>query len=117
MTKSDGKTFFKSLNTELSKDEVTAYGEELADNNNSLAIAENTKKAKMKEYSAIADGFQARIDLLALAISTKHEYRDVECGWEFDFGRGEKSLIRLDTGEKIKTEKVTEEDRQNSTLF
>lgn len=62
-------------------------------------------KAKVKELDE-------HIVCAAALVNTEKEYRIVECEESFDFEKGLKTTVRLDTGEVVKTDKVTNEERQ-----
>lgn len=102
------------LECKLTDAELKAAGKELADALNKKAQVENqleTFKAQKKAEMSAMDAGIARNTVL---VNSEKEFRSIECRVEFDFGRkGVKSFFRLDTGELVKTEPITNEERQS----
>lgn len=49
----------------------------------------------------------------AVLVNSEKEFRLVECKVEYDFGKkGLKTFTRLDTGEIVRSEPITNEERQ-----
>lgn len=98
---------------------VTLTPEEMAEKSKALARAQidiEEQKLKLKDVNA---DFKAKIanltsdiGVLSRAVSNGYEYRDVECEWHFNWKDGTKKLIRTDTEEKVREDKITTEDRQ-----
>ena len=64
------------------------------------------------------DGLYSRASELAHQIKARGESHGVECVVEFHKPNvGEKTIIRLDTGELVRTEVMTEEERQEEIDF
>jgi hypothetical protein len=64
------------------------------------------------------DGLYSRANELAHQIKKRGENRAVECLVEFHQPNvGEKTIIRLDTGEQVRVEPMTEDERQEEIEF
>ena len=64
------------------------------------------------------DGLYSRASELAHQIKARGESRDVECVVEFHKPNvGEKTIVRLDTGELVRVEVMTEDERQEEFGF
>lgn len=102
------------LECKLTDAELKAAGKELADGLNKKAQVENqieTFKAQKKAEISAMDAAIARNTVL---VNSEKEFRSIECRVEYDFGRrGVKSFFRLDNGELVKTEPITNEERQS----
>ena len=61
--------------------------------------------AKINESTAIISGLQARIN-------TGREYRMVDCQVQIDWIKKEKQWVRIDTGEVVRTDVISDEDLQ-----
>ncbi len=100
------------LSCKLSREEVHTSGKSLAEAIQRKAMCEarlDEVKAQVKGEITQAEGDIAKFQAL---VSTEREYRMVSVDICFDFARGVKETIRTDTGEIVKTEALTDEDRQ-----
>lgn len=68
------------------------------------------------QFAADLKKLKATTDSLSIKISNGYEYREVECSWQFDYKKDIKSLHRYDTGEIVRTQPLTIEDRQGKLL-
>jgi DNA-directed RNA polymerase subunit RPC12/RpoP len=78
---------------------------------------EDQKKEMTKDFGARIQKFESDIHVLSRKITTKKEARDVNCFWEFDYSKGEKTLFRTDTGEGVKVETISAIERQRYIEF
>jgi hypothetical protein len=102
----------KSLQVVLTNDEIRDKAKDLARAQIDIEEQEKRLKDVQADFKAKIATLEASISILSRAISNGYEYRDIECEWSFDWKKGEKKLSRLDTNEVLRTEKVTQEDRQ-----
>lgn len=100
----------------LTEQEILTYSRELAKQNQDLAATEDRKKNVMADITAQVKKLEADININARKISTGEEYRNVKCIWEFNYTRGFKKLIRLDTYETLKQKEIDQRDRQISAV-
>lgn len=98
---------------ELTQSERNEYGIKLATTLGDIEDIEAEKKKNADHYKDRIAGHQARADELSRKVRDGKEWRDVEC--EVLLGspdREHKQTIRLDTGETIRTERMTAADLQ-----
>ncbi len=108
-----GDVFGKMQPVKLTLEEIVEHGDVLARAEIDLAQTEKDMANVKKQYASKIAEFEASIQSHSMFITTKEEWRDVECQWQFDFKKGTKDLVRLDTGEIIESQiKVTDNDRQ-----
>ena len=98
----------------LSEPELISKSRELAKTNEDLADVEAKKKDVMADFTAQQKRHEATIGVLSRIVSSGQEWRYVKCQWEYDYDTGRKNLIRLDTGQNIRTAEITQTERQVS---
>lgn len=112
MDTSRQKTLTRNIRCVLTRDEVHAYGQELARSNASKDEVEERKKEVDAQLKAEIESHSTRALYLARKINNGYEYRDVECQVQFDYMKNSAVTIRLDTMETIETRAMTDEERQ-----
>jgi hypothetical protein len=98
---------------------------ELADKRDALAditiaidTVENRKSDAAKAFKEELDGMYANCGKLAHQIRAREEHRLIDCIVEMNKPQvGEKTTIRLDTGEMLKVEVMTDAERQEEIDF
>jgi adenine-specific DNA methylase len=105
-------TFKENLKTKLTPDELAEYAKTLSQKYIDNVQLEADKKGVVAEYKAKIDVLLGQMGLLSQKVSTQHEWRDVECHWAYNWKTDKKQLIRQDTGEVCRDEKITTADRQ-----
>jgi hypothetical protein len=105
-------TFKENLKTKLSDPELKEYAKTLSEKYIENVQLEADKKGVMAEYKAKIDVKLGEMGLLSQKVSTQHEWRDVECHWGYNWKTDKKVLVRQDTGEVVREEKITQADRQ-----
>lgn len=103
-----------NLRTALTRDEIFSYAEDLANADQNIIAIESRKKEMMAAITAEAKQAQAASEALSLKVSTKHEYRDVDCEVTYNFDTMTKTTVRIDTGEVVYTNKLTQSDLQQT---
>jgi hypothetical protein len=94
-------------------DEVEQKGQELSTASITYDEVEDAKKSAMKEYTDNLKALRGTMRTLSKAIRSKGEVRDVECVVRMDKPQiGSKQTVRLDTGEIVRTEPMTDEEKQ-----
>jgi len=79
---------------------------------------ESRKADVNRGFKEELDGLYSRASELAHQIKARGQNRSVECVVEFHKPNvGEKTIIRLDTGEMVRVEVMTEEERQDEIDF
>ncbi|NQX02772.1 hypothetical protein HQ447_19095 [bacterium] len=107
------KTIKTTLICDLTDKERREYGISLATTLGDMEDVEGQKKKEMDHYKDRLSGMQARADELSRKVRDGKEWRDVEC--RVYYGQPDKEhkqTIRMDTGETVKTERMTETDLQ-----
>jgi hypothetical protein len=85
----------------------------LAESLNRYTATENEKKRIAKDYDARLDIIQAEIDQLNNSVLSGYELREYLCRWSYDEPtRGRKTLRKVEGGEIVAEEDMTERDRQ-----
>ena len=105
-------TFKENLKTRLTKPELEEYAKSLSEKYIEHGQLESDKKGVVAEYKGKTDTLEGQLSLLSQKVSTQHEWRDVECHWGYDWKTDKKVLVRQDTGEVVREEKITQADRQ-----
>lgn len=101
---------------ELTPAELRLKGDQLAEAENALDIAEQEKAAAMKIFAQRIEAARTVARKLATEILSKQERRPVPCSWKVerygDDAREAWVLRRDDTGGVVTTQAVTQADRQ-----
>ncbi len=105
-------TFKENLKTKLSPKELAEYAKTLSEKFIENVQLESDKKGVVAEYKGKIDVILGQMGLLSQKVSTQCEWRDVECHWTYDWKKDRKELVREDTGEACREEKITTADRQ-----
>jgi len=108
----DLKFVTKELPVQLTQEELMEKAKELAKLQQDKASAEEQAKSAAATFKDRIASAQSSISMLSRDICNGYEYREVKCQYEFDWSAGKKRLVRTDTGETIKTEPITQNDRQ-----
>lgn len=102
-----------ALECKLTEAELKAASKELADALNKRHQLEDQLETFKMQKKAEISAFDATIAKNTVLVNSEKEFRLIECRVEYDFGRkGIKSFYRLDNGELVKTEPITNEERQ-----
>ena len=106
------------LRCEYSDDELAFKRDELSTVIVHQGAVETRKAEVNRGLKEELDGLYARASALAHQIKRRGENRPVECLVEFHKPNvGEKTIIRLDTGEQVRVEPMTEDERQEEMEF
>lgn len=109
-----GKAYLPCI---LTQKEIYDAGKSLTDALKRRAECENrldSVKQQIKGEMTSAEGDIAKYQQL---VSSEKEHRMVDVEVRFDFKAGTKETVRMDTGELIKTERISEEERQKVMVF
>ena len=77
---------------------------------------ENELKTISQQYKADVQGQESMIQSVTNKLDAGYEMRTVDCEWRYDFEVGEKSLWRMDTGEMVRQDKITQDEAQGALL-
>ena len=95
------------LRCDLTREELDDLANRLAEEQLELQELEEQKKAVAKDFAGRIEAIQARIKSGSNTFRQKWEMRDVDCIETKDFDRGICFNVRMDTGETIKSRKLT----------
>jgi len=99
-------------------EELAAKRDELSDTIIAIAEVEDRKSRVAKSFKEELDGLYATSGTLARDIKRRNEERLVDCVVEWNKPNvGEKTIVRLDTGEMVKIEVMTDDERQDEIEF
>lgn len=101
-----------NLKTELSKEELVAAAEELAESTQSVNRQEDQKKAAVAQFKSDIEYAIARRNKFAGIVATKCEYRNVDCDMLYDYEEKMVTITRLDTGEEVTKRAMFEDELQ-----
>lgn len=96
----------------LTPEEVKTAAKNLAESlkrRRELEVRLDSVKQQIKGEMTTAEGDAQKFEQL---VATESEHRMLPVDICFDFRRGVKDTVRTDTGEIVKTEAITDEDRQ-----
>lgn len=101
-----------TLECRLTEEELKASSKTLADalrqrrgHESSLETFKSQMKAQITQLEGTINEMEGRIN-------SEKEFRMVECEVTFDYQTGMKTTVRKDTGEQVREEKITDEERQ-----
>jgi hypothetical protein len=117
MSKVERKDCVEHLSCALTEEQVAGYSQDMAGLHQTKLEVEDQKKEMTKDFGARIQKFESDIHVLSRKITTGREARDVNCFWEFDYSKGEKTLFRTDTGEGVKIETISAIERQRYIEF
>ena len=105
--KETSKEYCKHTFTEDEKREIST---ELAHCVSELSQKEDEKKAIMSDLKSQIDSLASRTNGLATKLNNGYEMRNIECEIERDYDAHVIRFFRLDTGELVRTRKMTSDD-------
>ena len=100
----------------LTQEELIDLSRKLAKANEDGVEIENRKKDVVADFAARIKKIEAITGALARIVSSGKEYRDVKCLWTFNYTQGYKELKRLDTGDVVKHQELSQVERQGSVI-
>jgi hypothetical protein len=97
---------------DLTVEELADRGRLLGEKNSELRLLDEEKKRVAKEYDARMKVCLMEVMRHEAAISSKSEYRPVECIHNYDYDKGLVYTVRTDTGEEISSRVMSADERQ-----
>ena len=101
-----------SLACKLTDTEKLQYSKSLAAAIAQKRGAEDNMKSHQTQLKAEIAGQEATINLLSEKINSGHEYREVDCVFEYNWKAKVKTLVRLDTGETVREVPIDDAEMQ-----
>lgn len=102
----------RNLKTVLTAEELASAAEELAQSTQAADRLEEEKKSMVSEFKARIEEAVARRNKFANIVSTKSEYRQVDCEIVLDYDTKRVTVTRLDSGEVVTERAMFEEELQ-----
>lgn len=104
---------YENLRVDLSVQELAKIARTMGQKVRQLSDLEEEKKSAAADFKVQIDNLQAEINRLSASAREEHRYEDVACDWEYDNPEpGRKTLRRCDNGEVVRTEAMTDDERQ-----
>lgn len=100
------------LECHLTDAEKLAAGKELGDALEDMRRIEERLASFKAQVKAEASQKQAEIGILSQMLNTGRQYRSVDCEIRYDWAASSKTWIRLDTGEIVKVQGISDHERQ-----
>ena len=100
------------LKCDFTEKEILEFGSDLARKHSEINELEEQKKRVTSDFKAKSDAAEAEASVLARKIQNKHEFRDVECQEIYNYVDKSVTIVRLDTGEIVKTRNMREDEKQ-----
>lgn len=112
----DKKFTNEYIKYQFSATEISEMAAELAQRTSELETAEDEKKAIVSDLKSRIDTLTSTVRQAATKINNGYEMRNVKCEVVEDFKAGTIKHIRTDTGEIVRTKKMSDEDRQQKIV-
>jgi len=112
------KPKYESVEHRFSGKELLALGKQLAAANQEVYRLRGEQKTVQSQMAAAVKGAEAIAAELSRKIENEREMREVEVHYQMDTpSPGIKTIVRADNGEPVRTEKMTNDERQQSLNF
>ncbi len=97
----------------FTEEETKSFARELARENTAAAEVEEQKKAVMASFTEKLTASKSKISMLSRYINNGYDYRTIDCEIIMDNPfAGFKTIVRLDTGEEVKTLPMMQSEMQ-----
>lgn len=117
MSKVDKKNVVEELPCPLTDEETLEMSSKLAGLHQQKLEVEGKKKEAVNDFGVRIKKIDAEVHLLSNNIYSGKETRNVECRMDYDWPAGKKTLVRLDTGEVVREEVISDFERQQHMEF
>lgn len=105
------KIVVKSLKVPLAEDFLIEQRKELADKYQRILNLEAEKKETVSGFNAKISNIDERMKEIARVLATPHTYENIKCEWRPIDGQNARGLYRLDTGEQVDLQPLSQEER------
>jgi len=96
----------------LTETEIKTAGAQLARSYSEITDLEDQKKSVVSDFKAKIDGATAQASILARKIQNGYEFRDIDCEEVWNWDEKLVYLVRLDSGEEIRSRVMTSGELQ-----
>jgi len=118
MAKKNKRTVLKEIKHTLDETDKMKYGKYLAEKISERDQIALEKKESMSVFKSRTDNCLTDINSFSEALNSGFEMRQVKCEIFFNApSPGRKTIVRMDTGEEIGIENMTEEEKQEELPF
>lgn len=100
------------LECRLTDEELKTSAKTLAEALRQRGAEESTLETLKSQFKAKITQLDGQVSEMAGRLNSEKEFRTVECEMTFDYQEGTKTTVRKDTGEEVRKEKITDEERQ-----
>jgi len=108
----ESKTINEYLKYKFSEEEKREIASGMAAHITAKEESEEEKKVVMGQFKNRIDGFEAHISAAAAKINSGYEMRQIECEMIPNISAKQWEITRKDTGVVIRTQKMTDDERQ-----
>ena len=112
-----GEDIFELLPCTLTEDERLSRGAEIASCWARIEAIDAERKAKMLEWRELLKGEKQKIELFSKELCSNTAIKRQKCALKVLKGGHMASVIRLDTGEVLRTRPLTLQERQTQLPF
>lgn len=113
----DGKRIDRMLPVKLTDQEQRDKGKALAHVFSEYRQTQQDKKDAAAKYKELEQAQLEQVEILKDIVASGYEQRVVTCQWDYDFGKGKRTLHRMDTGEVLETSAIPQEELQADLGF
>lgn len=96
----------------LTTNELLAYGQKMADSTQEIRSLEDQLTSVKKDFQARIDQQDAEVGRLSSALRSGYEHRDTDCELIMNWTDKTVKLVRLDTGEVIRSRVMSDDEKQ-----
>lgn len=111
------RTVERELVVKLTEDQINEFSKELARLTTAQAGLEEEKKTAVSSFKEKIDRCVMEMRSLARKISSRQDFRQVSCLWEFDYDTQTARLIRQDTFVEVERRKMSQDELQGELGF
>lgn len=109
--------FTQYLKCMLTEDEIKQAGQDMALAKQEKSKHEGEAKGAATQYKNLIQEADNRMDKAAMLISNGYEFRTVPCKAVMNSPvKGQKQIVREDTGELVRQDKMCQEDEQGTLV-
>ena len=102
----------ENLKVFLTVDEIREAGSNLARSFSQISTLEEEKKSAASNYKARIDALSAQAMVYAGLVQNGYDFREVDCEEIFDYDQKLISVVRMDTGETVRSRVMTARELQ-----
>lgn len=106
------------LRYDFTKEELSAIASKMARDHQSAQKLEEEKKVVVAQFKSNIEALISQISEASRLLTNGYEHRNVDCLWMFNNPQdGIRTMVRKDTGEVVRTAKMSTEEMQETLPF